>query len=146
MGGSQNFGTDLEFARKRKMFGDPVLKLLLYPRKDDIPKLKSRSLEGERYTQKAKKLAMLNPLPLITLKPLGSWKKILYVTESLMPLNGGPRSKTKGVETLQDISNVFLILNESEKIIINKVTIHKLLGGVRKGNTTNVTQGNGISK
>jgi hypothetical protein len=146
MSSSQYLGADLKFARKGERLGNPVFQLLFNPGKNCIPELNNRSLEGERNAQKAEDLPVLKPFPPIVIQPGGSWKKRLPVAECFRPLNGGPRSEAKNIQALDGIGNILLILNESEKGIICKVTIDKLLVRVRKGDTPDSTHRNGISK
>ena len=90
MGDSQYFGENLEFSYKGERFGDPKFQLLLYSSKNHIPELNSRGLKGKRDAQKMKDLPMLNPLPLILLKPSKTRKGRLSITKGFVPLNNRP--------------------------------------------------------
>ena len=70
---------------------------------------------------------MLDPFPLILSKPIWLGTGRLCVTKNFVPLYSRPEGKTKGVKTLQSIINIILILNESEKGVIHKMAIHKLI-------------------
>ena len=82
---------------------------------------------------------MLDPFPLILLKPSKFGKGRLPTTKGFVLLYSRPRGKTKGVKTLQSISNIILILNDSQEGVIYKMAIHKLIWGVWKGNTMDPT-------
>ena len=77
-----------------------------------------------------KDFTMLDPFPLILAKPRRLAKGRLPIKKGFVPLYSRPEGKTKGVKTLQSIINIILILNESEKGVIHKMAIHKLLWGV----------------
>ena len=90
MDGRNHFGENLESAHKGERFGDPILQLLVYSSKNLIPKLYNIGLERKRDAQKMKDFTMLNPLPLILLKPSMMRKGRLPVTKGFVPLNRRP--------------------------------------------------------
>ena len=73
-----------------------------------------------------KNLTIIDPFPLIFPKPSRFGKGILPIIEGFVPLYSKPEGKTKGVKTLQSISNIILILNESEEGFIYEMAIQKL--------------------
>ena len=91
-----------------------------------------------------KKIPMSDPFPLILAEPRWSWQKRLVITERFMPLNSRARGLTKCFHAIQGISDIFLILQKSEKGIINKVPIEQLRGGIWQENAMNQTRRNGV--